>query len=119
MILSAAFLTAIGLAMLLVPERVLGVHGTQVDDATALLIRMSGALYVGFASLNWFARGDVTVGRSKPIALGNFIHFAIVAGLLIRAAFHFGALELVFSATVYSAFAIGFGFVSLNLSRDA
>ena len=119
MILSAVFLAAIGLAMLFAPDRVLGVHGTESDAATALLIQMSGALYLGFAILNWTARGVMTSGvYSRLFAQGNFLHFAIVAILLIDAAIVFGARELAFSATVYSAFAVWFGVVLLRPSRE-
>lgn len=113
LILSAGFLAAIGLLMLVVPGRVLAIHGTEPDAATALLIQMSGALYLGFALLNWTVRGV----HGSLAAGGNFLHFGVVAVLLIDAAIGFGARELAVSAAVYSAFAIWFGLALFRPSR--
>ena len=87
-------------------------HGTVPDNATVLLIQMAGAAYLGFAMLNWQARGVIIGGiYAKPVAVGNFLHFAMVAITLIKAAFAFAAVPLMFSAAVFSAFAIWFGLV--------
>ena len=109
---SAVFLAALGLATTYSPERVLGVHGTVPDNATLLLIQMMGALYLGFAVLNWTARGVLIGGiYARPLALGNFLHFAMVAVILTRAALKFGVVQLAVSAFVFSVFAIWFGIV--------
>lgn len=112
MSVSAAFLGVLGLLTLFAPDTVLGVHGTVPDNATLLLIQMMGALYLGFAALDWSARGVLIGGiYSRPVALGNFWHFTVVAILLVKAAVTFGARELAMSAAVFSAFAIAFGVV--------
>ena len=112
MTISAIFMGLLGLGTLFAPGEVLGVHGTSPDNATMLLIQMMGALYLGFAILNWTARGVLIGGiYSRPVALGNFWHFMIVGLLLTKAAFVFAAWPLVISAAVYSAFAIWFGLV--------
>ncbi len=112
MSLSAAFMAMIGLAFSFMPQEVLGMHGTIPDNATVLLIQMAGAAYLGFAMLNWQARGILIGGiYAKPVAVGNFLHFAMVAISLIKAAFAFAAVPLMFSAAVFSAFAIWFGLV--------
>ncbi len=112
MILSALFMAALGFFTLFAPDRVLGLHGTPPDSATMLLIQMMGALYLGFASLNWFARGVLIGGiYSRPVAVGNFVHFAVVASMLAKAAIKFGAVQLASSTAVFSVFAIWFGLV--------
>ena len=112
MSLSAVFMAIIGLAFSFMPQEVLGMHGTVPDNATVLLIQMAGAAYLGFAMLNWQARGVIIGGiYAKPVAVGNFLHFAMVAITLIKAAFAFAAVPLMFSAAVFSAFAIWFGLV--------
>lgn len=112
MMLSAIFLALLGLATSYYPEKVLGMHGTVADNATLLLIQMMGALYLGFAILNWTARGVLMGGiYARPLALGNFLHFAMVAVMLIKAAITFGVIQLATSAFVFSAFAIWFGIV--------
>ena len=115
MILSAAFMAIIGLAFSFMPQEVLGLHGTEPDTATVMLLQMGGAVYLGFAILNWAARGILIGGiYARPVALGNLLHFAMVAIMLIKAAFVFGALPLIGSAIVFSVFAIWFGLVTFK-----
>ena len=112
MILSAAFLALAGILTAFFPDRVLATHGTEPDNATLLLIQMMGALYLGFAMLNWSARGVLIGGiYARPVALGNFLHFGMVAILLWKAAAHFEVIQLASSAAVFSVFAIWFGIV--------
>jgi hypothetical protein len=110
MITSALFLAACGLATLFAPEKVLGVHGTVPDTATVLLVQMMGALYLGFALLNWTVR-NITVGgiHARPVAVANFLHFLVVTLLLGKAAVTHWVLPLAFSALVFGLFAAGFG----------
>jgi hypothetical protein len=112
MILSAVFMAVLGLITSYFPDRVLETHGTVPDGPTMLLIQMMGALYLGFAILNWTARGVIMGGiYARPLALGNFLHFAMVAVMLTREAIQHGVIQLATSAVVFSAFAIGFGIV--------
>ena len=77
-----------------------------------LLIQMMGALYVGFAVLNWTARGILIGGiYARPVAMANFMHFGIVTILLAKAAVKFGVFQLATSSAVFGAFAIGFAIV--------
>jgi len=110
--LSAIFLALLGLATSYFPQIVLETHGTVPDNATLLLVQMMGALYLGFAILNWTARGVLIGGiYARPLALGNFLHFAMVAVMLARAAISHGVIQLATSAFVFSVFAIWFGVV--------
>lgn len=112
MISSAALMAVIGLGMSFMPQQVLGLHGTDPDNATVLLLQMAGAVYLGFAMLNWAARGVLIGGiYARPVALGNFLHFALVAITLIKAAIAFAVVPLAVSAAVFSVFAIWFGLV--------
>jgi hypothetical protein len=102
----------LGLLTSYFPDKVLSTHGTVPDNATLLLVQMMGALYLGFAVLNWTARGILIGGiYARPVALGNFLHFAMVGVMLSRAAFTHGAVQLATSAFVFSVFAIWFGVV--------
>lgn len=110
MIASAAFMALLGLVLTFLPQEVLGLHGTVPDRATVMIVQIAGALYLGFALLNWMARGVLLGGiYARPVALGNFLHFGMVAMSLIRAAMEFAALPLMISAAVYTAFAVWFG----------
>jgi uncharacterized iron-regulated membrane protein len=115
MMSSAIFLALLGLATSFIPDRVLSTHGTVPDNATLLLVQMMGALYLGFAILNWMARGVIIGGiYARPLALGNFLHFGMVGMMLSKAAIVHGAVQLAVSALVFSIFAIWFGVVSFR-----
>jgi len=112
MMLSAVFLALLGLLTSYWPDKVLETHGTVPDNTTLLLLQMMGALYLGFAILNWTARGVLIGGiYARPLALGNFLHFAMVGVMLARAAVTHGVIQLASSALVFSGFAIWFGIV--------
>jgi hypothetical protein len=112
MIASAALMAVMGLGMSFMPQEVLGMHGTVPDNATVLLVQMAGAVYLGFAMLNWMARGILIGGvYARPVAAGNFLHFVMVAITLIKAAVAFAVVPLAISAAVFSVFAIWFGIV--------
>ena len=87
-------------------------HGSPTDNATVMLLQMAGAVYFGFAMLNWMARGILIGGiYARPVALGNFLHFVMVAITLTKAAVAFAVIPLALSAAVFSVFAIWFGLV--------
>ncbi len=112
MISSAAFMAVLGLVTSFAPDKVLETHGTVPDNATLLLVQMMGALYLGFAMLNWAARGVLIGGiYARPVAAGNFLHFAMVGITLSKAAIAFKAVPLAISAFVFSFFAVCFGLV--------
>ena len=112
MALSAIFLAIAGLITSYFPEKVLETHGVVPNNTMLLLIQMMGALYLGFAILNWTARGILIGGiYARPVALGNFLHFAMVGVMLAKAAIVHEVIQLATSAFVFSAFAIWFGVV--------
>ena len=109
---SAAFMAVLGLVTTFAPDKVLETHGTVPDNATLLLIQMMGALYLGFAILNWAARGVLIGGiYARPVAAGNFLHFLMVGITLTKAAIAFKVLPLAISAIVFDFFAVWFGLV--------
>jgi hypothetical protein len=62
--------------------------------------------------LNWMARANLIGGiYSRPVAMGNFLHFAMVAIALLKALL--GGLRaqpiLIGAVVVYSVFAVWFG----------
>lgn len=112
MISSAIFLAILGLATSFAPDKVLGLHGTVPDGPTLLLIEMMGALYLGFALLNYTARNVIIGGiYARPLALGNFLHFAMVTVMLAREAIDHMVIQLASSSFVFGVFAVWFGLV--------
>ena len=109
---SAVFLLLAGLVTSFYPDKVLETHNVVPNNTMMLLIQMMGALYVGFAVLNWTARGILIGGiYARPVAMANFMHFGIVTILLAKAAVKFGVYQLATSSLVFGVFAVGFGIV--------
>jgi hypothetical protein len=112
MVASAVFLAILGILTTFFPYEVLAQHGTEPDGPTVLLIEMMGATYLGFALLNYAARGVIIGGiYARPLALGNFLHFAMVTVALAREAIDHQVIQLAGSAFVFGIFAVGFGWV--------
>jgi len=111
---SALFLGVLGAAASFMPQEILIRYGTAPSGAGVLLVQILGSLYLGFAILNWMAR-DILIGGiyARPVALGNFLHFAVVALTLWKAigGGTFRGSQIIAGAIVYSVFALWFGLV--------
>ncbi len=114
MSLSAVFMAALGVVATFMPQEILARFGCPCGGAGVLVIQVLGALYLGFAMLNWMARSNLIGGiYSRPVAIGNLIHFAVVAITLTKAVIG-GSLrtsETIAACVAYSAFAAWFGLV--------
>jgi hypothetical protein len=111
MTLSALFMAVLGLAFSFGPLAILGQLGFSGGGPDVLFIQVCGALYLGFAILNWMARSNLIGGiYSRPVAVGNFMHFAVVAIVLLKA-MNAGFRGLLVPAVIYSVFAVWFGLV--------
>jgi hypothetical protein len=113
MSVSALFMAVLGLGALFLPQELLARSGGRPDALVVLLIQVAGALYLGFALLNWTARSNLIGGiYSRPVAIGNFMHFAVAAITLLKAVM--GGLragELLVVSAIYSVLAVWFGLV--------
>ena len=109
---SALFLGLLGLAASFLPQEILVELGAEPRPHVVTLLRLAGAAMVGFALLNWSARGILIGGiYARPVALGNFLHFGAGAMTMIDTIGTQPPPGLVFALTGYGAFAIGFGIV--------
>ena len=113
MTLSAAALGALGLSTSFLPQEILIRAAMPADRFNVALIQIAGALYVGFAMLNWSAKGSLLGGiYGRPIVLANFAHFAIGAIVLAKiVAAGQMQIEVALLTAVYVLFAAWFGFV--------
>lgn len=109
---SAAFMFALGITSSFLPRELLGSLGTSADTWSVLVVQILGALYLGFAILNWSARGVLIGGiYGRPLALGNFMHFAIVAITAIKLMLRLEPTVVMLLAVAYVVFAFWFGLV--------
>jgi hypothetical protein len=110
---SAFAMLLVGLGLTFAPRELLLRVGGGYPPVMVLLLQATGALYLGFAVLNWMAKDNLIGGiYSKPVGLGNFLHFFMVAMALVKA-LSAGSPQpgMIGAALVYIVFAVWFGLV--------
>ncbi len=121
MISSCIFLGGLGISFTFIPDEIILSLSVTPNPISTLSLQLLGALYLGFAMLNWMAKGSLIGGiYNRPIAIGNFMHFTIGALALIKIITKIQThSEIVILLTaVYSIFALLFGHVfKTNPSR--
>ena len=51
-----------------------------------VIAQLAGVLYLGFAALNWMARGNIIGGiYSRPVTIGNVLHFVSGTAVILKA----------------------------------
>jgi len=112
MTVTAALLAIGGLACSFAPQELLGLVGATASPALVLGVQALGAAWLGFALLDWNARGAPFGGiYGRPVALGNFLHFAVIALALAKAAFAMPTLAMLATTAIAAALATAFGAV--------
>jgi len=113
MIASALVMGICGILLQFVPHEILNYFEVSSAGITPVFVQIAGALYLGFAAMNWMAK-TVLIGGiyARPLAIGNFSHFIIGALALLKYGFNTPNLWAVWAmAIIYSIFAILFGIV--------
>lgn len=114
MILSALLLALIGLAFTFFGAELAVFTGTGLSVTFQLFLQIMGALFFGFAMLNWMAKANVMGGiYNRPIAIANFAHFFIGGMALAKTVVqHPGVSYAVWAlAILYALFALLFGVI--------
>lgn len=112
MVTSALFMAVLGAVASFFPEEILRYTGTVPAALINSVVQTCGALFLGFAILNWMARGVLVGGiYSRPLALGNFVHFTVVAITLVKVLFELALPMIIGLTIIYSIFALWFGMV--------
>jgi hypothetical protein len=103
------------------PQEILLGAGAPPVGLNVILIQMAGALYLGFAMLNWMAQGGVMGGiYGRPVAIGNLAHFTIGALALLKALLAGQRVpEVVVGAVAYTAFAVLFALIAFGRAPNA
>lgn len=111
MVSSAVLMGAMGIILSFLPLEI--ANYLSLDDSMSIIFQILGALYFGFAILNWTAKANLIGGiYSRPVAIGNFSHFLIGGLALIKFGInHTDLLYILVTAVIYSIFSILFGYV--------
>ena len=111
MTVSAATLGVTGIILTFMPQEVS--HFMHETESNPVVFQVLGALYFGFAMLNWTAKANLIGGiYSRPVAIGNFAHFFIGGVALIKLVLHNTNWTYLWAvAILYLIFAMLFGYV--------
>ena len=113
MVSSSIFMGLLGLMALFLPNEILNSIGITSNVLSTLLLQITGALYLGFSLMNWMAKAALIGGiYSRPLCIGNFLHFMVAGLTLIKAIMNNSNVNYVLpGAVIYSIFSILFGLV--------
>ena len=82
---SALVMFALGVVLTFGPSEVIHAAGGSQAPLLTAIAQACGALYLGFAILNWMAKDNLIGGiYSRPVAMGNFLHFLAIAMALVK-----------------------------------
>lgn len=120
MSVSAVVMFVLGTGASFLPHETIAYAGARPTPMLVLVVQALGALYLGFAVLDWMARSNRIGGiYSRPIALGNFLHFAVLALALVRALMGGPRTPVIaVLAITYGVLALGFASVLFSRPRD-
>lgn len=113
---SAILMGTAGISLLFLPDEIATYFGFESSGFNALPLQVMGALYFSFALLNWMAKGNIIGGiYSKPVAMGNFAYFFIAGLSIIKTAFAYQEILVLWIAgIIYAIFAILFAIVGFG-----
>lgn len=109
---SAVVMGVAGIALSFFPDELL--EPMAWAGTPPVLLQMLGALYFGFAMLNWMAKGSLIGGiYSRPVAIGNFAHFMVGGLALAKSGIKTADIPVyaLVAPALYLIFAICFGYV--------
>lgn len=103
-------MAVLGIGATFAPDNFLAHVGAPDNRGLLLAVQAAGALYLGFAALNWMGRGSLIGGiYGRPIAIGNLTHFVVMTFALARVVIDGAPPVLASVAFVYAVFAVWFG----------
>ena len=114
---SAILLGVMGIIFSFFPDDIIAYLNNDANLISILFLQILSSLYLGFAIMNWMAKGSIIGGiYNKPIAIGNMMHFGVGAIAMLKVIFKIQAhTEIIISLTViYSLLALSFAYVFMN-----
>jgi hypothetical protein len=120
LVVAAVIAAVFGVAFVLASGPLLAVYGITLDKAGTLVAQLFGALLIGFAVLNWFARNVTDPDARQAVVFGNLagdvIGFVVIligqlAGITNAVGWS--------SVAIYLLLAVGFAYVQFIQPRGA
>jgi hypothetical protein len=109
---TALFLALAGLAATFLPQELLHAVDVPPSGVLPVIVQLAGALYLGFALLDWMARGSTIGGiYNRPVALANQFHFFVGTMALLKASGHGTPLAVSLLAIPYALLTIAFSYL--------
>ena len=110
---SSIFMGVLGLGAIFMPQELLAYGAAQSGVAGLAAMQITGALYFGFAMLNWAAQANLMGGiYSRPVAIGNLTHFTVASIAILKIALAGErSIPIIAAACIYTVFAILFAWV--------
>ena len=119
LVVAAVIGAVFGVGFVVASGPVLGIYGITLDKAGTLVAQLFGALLIGLATLNWFARNVTDPEARQAVVLGNLVgdvvgFVVILIGQLSGIANAFGWSNV----AIYLLLALGFAYVQFMQPRD-
>ena len=114
MTVCAIILGVIGIILTFMPQETAAYFQWPVTNT--ILFQILGALFMGFAMINWISKNIIIGGiYGRAIVVGNFTHFFIGALALIKLATRNKIdVTIILITIIYAVFAIIFGYLLFN-----
>ena len=111
MTISAVILGAAGIILTFMPLEIS--RFLNLSMSPPIVFQILGALYFGFAMLNWTAKANLIGGiYSRPVAISNFTHFLVGGLALLKLLLHNTNEPYIWAFAIpYLLFALLFGYV--------
>ena len=120
LMVAAVIGAAFGVAFVVASGPLLAIYGITLDKAGTLVAQLFGALLIGVAVLNWFARNVTDPEARQAVVVGNLtgdvVGFVVILiGQLAGIANALGWANVV----IYLLLALGFGYVQFMQRSSA
>lgn len=114
MVATSIYLGMVGFGLTFIPQEIAGFFNAGTNRTFILTLQVLGALYLGFAMMNWVAKNSMIGGiYNRPLVLGNLLHFLVSAFALLKTVGKYAESQFIIIITItifYSIFALSFGY---------
>lgn len=115
MIATVLYLGIVGIGLTFLPQEIADLFETGNNRTLILAFQILGALYLGYAMMNWMAKDSLIGGiYNRPLIFGNLLHFLVSAFALIKMVDDYSENNfiVILSMTIlYLIFTLCFGFL--------